>query len=73
MLIYNQLRRLKTLLVNIKRFYWSISPKGFVPNINFDYVEKQKKKFCYLILLVLFHMIILLFYIIQIQEKLLNL
>lgn len=43
MLIYNQLRRLKTLLVNIKRFYWSISPKGFVPNINFDYVEKQKK------------------------------
>lgn len=72
MLIYNQLRRLKTLLVNIKRFYWSISPKGFVPNINFDYVEKQKK-FCYLILLVLFHMIILLFYIIQIQEKLLNL
>lgn len=43
MLIYDQLRRLKKRLVNIKRFYNTISPKGFVPNINFDYVDKQKK------------------------------
>lgn len=43
MLIYNQLRQVKFFLRNIKRFYQTTSPKGFVPNINFNYVYEQKR------------------------------